>query len=225
MATDRAAPFTYFEAKYLLSQGGSTESAKRSPPSSIVEAGQVDMKGSDSSVQEAARTWPMTEIAKHRTRGDAWVVIDDRVFDVTSWALEHPGGTEIILACAGGDASREFADVGHSSDAREKLDGLQIGVIREATKAELAEEASAADSKDVLGESVYRVGVAGSTGGVRTEITSSGQEPGGVLSTLRQRTPSFFLTYPSLRTTVAVGVALTAVVIAHRTVVSLRSTQ
>lgn len=181
------------------------------------------MKGSDATDPAPPRTWPMTEIAKHRTHGDAWVVIDGSVYDVSSWALQHPGGSEIILACAGGDATREFSDVGHSNDAREKLDGLQIGVAREATSAEIAEEAAAVESKDVIGEAVYLVGAGTSPGVGAASRPGFKQKSGGVASKMMQRMPSMSLTYPSVKTGIAVGVALTAVVITHRTVMSMRS--
>lgn len=44
-----------------------------------------------------------------------------------------------LLRCAekGRDATREFEDVGHSSDARTRLNMLEIGTVRPATDAEL----------------------------------------------------------------------------------------
>jgi cytochrome b5 len=180
------------------------------------------MRVSDRTSPETARTFPMTEIAKHRTRGDAWVVIDDRVFDVTSWAMQHPGGADIILACSGGDASREFADVGHSSDAREKLDGLQIGVLREPTRAELAEEAAAVESKDALGEAVYLVGAA-PVGGSGVDAGGGNYRRSSLVSTVMRRIWSLSISYPSVSTAATVGVALTAVVLVHRAVSSYRN--
>ena len=40
---------------------------------------------------------------------------------------QHPGGEEILLENSGKDASEEFEDVGHSSDAREMLNDYYLG--------------------------------------------------------------------------------------------------
>jgi len=48
-------------------------------------------------------TWK--EIGEHTERSDRWIVINDVVYDVTSWAKRHPGGEKIIGGYAGHDAS------------------------------------------------------------------------------------------------------------------------
>ena len=66
------------------------------------------------------------------------MVIEDKVYDVTPFLLEHPGGDDILLDSSGRDATREFEDVGHSSDARAQLADLCIGAVRAPTAEELA---------------------------------------------------------------------------------------
>lgn len=80
------------------------------------------------------------EVAQHHTRDDCWTIVDDEVFDLTSFIGSHPGGPVILEAC-GTDATRLFEDreredgreVGsgedHSSDAEDELEALQIGVL------------------------------------------------------------------------------------------------
>jgi len=50
-------------------------------------------------------TWE--EIRRHSTKNDRWLVIDDRVYDVTKW-LKHPGGQMLLNHYAGQDASEAF---------------------------------------------------------------------------------------------------------------------
>lgn len=44
---------------------------------------------------------------------------------------QHPGGEEVLLEQSGKDASEQFEDVGHSSDAREMMTKYKIGDIAE----------------------------------------------------------------------------------------------
>ncbi|XP_004625880.1 cytochrome b5 type B [Octodon degus] len=69
----------------------------------------------------------LEEVAKHNSSKELWLVIHGRVYDVTSFLNEHPGGEEVLLEQAGIDASESFEDVGHSSDAREMLKQYYIG--------------------------------------------------------------------------------------------------
>jgi cytochrome b5 len=81
--------------------------------------------------------FPLVKVAKHQSRDDAWLVINGKVMDVTRFLADHPGGEDIMLDSAGRDASREFEEVGHSGDARAKLQDLCIGSLRDATADEI----------------------------------------------------------------------------------------
>ncbi|KAI0562850.1 Cytochrome B5 [Gracilaria domingensis] len=85
---------------------------------------------------------PFSQVARHTSSSSCWMVIDSKVYDVTSFLLEHPGGEDILLDSSGRDATREFEDVGHSSDARSQLAELHIGDLRDPTpeEIELAEQ-------------------------------------------------------------------------------------
>jgi len=48
-------------------------------------------------------TW--LELMKHSNKHDAWLLIDDKIFDVTSYLAEHPGGDDILLKNAGKDGT------------------------------------------------------------------------------------------------------------------------
>ncbi|XP_028812611.1 cytochrome b5 type B [Denticeps clupeoides] len=69
------------------------------------------------------------EIQSHNLSKDTWLIIHDKVYDVTAFLEEHPGGEEVLLEQAGGDATESFEDVGHSTDAREMLAQYYIGEL------------------------------------------------------------------------------------------------
>lgn len=58
-------------------------------------------------------------VAQHNSEQDAWIVIYGKVFDVTEWQHDHPGGDDILIRNAGTDVSEIFRSVGHSPDANE----------------------------------------------------------------------------------------------------------
>ncbi|KAG5927166.1 hypothetical protein E4U53_002909 [Claviceps sorghi] len=70
------------------------------------------------------------DVAEHNTKKDMYVVIHDKIYDCTQFVDEHPGGEEVLLDCAGQDATEAFEDVGHSDEARETLDKIQVGVLK-----------------------------------------------------------------------------------------------
>lgn len=51
---------------------------------------------------------PYSEIEKHNTKADAWVVLFGEVYDVTKWIPIHPGGEGAVVAYAGKDATEEW---------------------------------------------------------------------------------------------------------------------
>jgi len=77
----------------------------------------------------------LSEVKEHNiSKGEnksIWTVIHDKVYDITNFLDEHPGGEEILIENAGIDASESFEDVGHSSDAREMLAEYLIGELHE----------------------------------------------------------------------------------------------
>jgi len=70
-----------------------------------------------------------TEVAAHTGRHDLYVIIHDKVLDLSKFVDEHPGGEEVLIDQAGKDASDAFEDVKHSDEARRILDTLVIGTL------------------------------------------------------------------------------------------------
>ncbi|KAK9013706.1 hypothetical protein V6N11_041705 [Hibiscus sabdariffa] len=69
----------------------------------------------------------------HKDRTDCWLLISGKVYDVTQFLEEHPGGDEVLLAASGKDATDDFEDVGHSDDARELMKKYCIGEVDSTT--------------------------------------------------------------------------------------------
>ncbi|CAN6466400.1 unnamed protein product [Victoria cruziana] len=69
------------------------------------------------------------EVSKHNLTKDCWLIIDGKVYDVTSFMDDHPGGDEVLLSATGKDATNDFEDVGHSNAARDMMAKYYIGKI------------------------------------------------------------------------------------------------
>ncbi|KAI8992069.1 cytochrome b5-like heme/steroid binding domain-containing protein [Mycotypha africana] len=74
------------------------------------------------------------DVSKHNTKNDLWMTIHDKVYNVTEFIWEHPGGEEVLVDEAGKDATEAFEDIGHSDEAREILKKYLIGTLDEESK-------------------------------------------------------------------------------------------
>jgi len=51
------------------------------------------------------------EIKKHNTKTDCWIIIKEKVYDITDFLSIHPGGSTIMLTVAGEDATEYFDEL------------------------------------------------------------------------------------------------------------------
>ncbi|XP_068849646.1 cytochrome b5 isoform X2 [Capricornis sumatraensis] len=73
--------------------------------------------------------YTLEEIQKHNHSKSTWLILHYKVYDLTKFLEEHPGGEEVLREQAGGDATENFEDVGHSTDARELSKTFIIGEL------------------------------------------------------------------------------------------------
>ncbi|PKI76782.1 cytochrome b5-like [Punica granatum] len=79
------------------------------------------------------KVYTLAEVSEHNTSKDCWLVIDGKVYNVTKFLDDHPGGDEVLLSSTAKDATEDFDDVGHSTSARKMLDDLYVGEIDKST--------------------------------------------------------------------------------------------
>lgn len=68
-------------------------------------------------------------VAEHNTEQDCWVTIDSRVYDLSEFIKEHPGGRRVLAKVAGTDASKEFWRFHTSQVLNEYGPKLCIGTV------------------------------------------------------------------------------------------------
>ncbi|KZC13281.1 PREDICTED: cytochrome b5 [Dufourea novaeangliae] len=71
------------------------------------------------------------EVAEHTDSNDLWIIINNKIYNLSSFLSEHPGGEEVLLEQGGQDGTQPFEDIGHSSDARQMMESYKIGELVE----------------------------------------------------------------------------------------------
>ncbi|KAG8133420.1 putative Cytochrome b5-like protein [Naja naja] len=54
--------------------------------------------------------YKLEEVQKHNHSQSTWIIINRRIYDVTKFLEEHPGGEEVLREQAGADATESFED-------------------------------------------------------------------------------------------------------------------
>jgi len=54
---------------------------------------------------------PMSEVKKHTTKASTWVVLHGKVYDLTAFLADHPGGEDVVLKWAGKDATKFWSAI------------------------------------------------------------------------------------------------------------------
>eukprot|EP00475_Leptophrys_vorax_P031589 TRINITY_DN4788_c0_g1_i1.p1 TRINITY_DN4788_c0_g1~~TRINITY_DN4788_c0_g1_i1.p1 ORF type:complete len:455 (+),score=33.60 TRINITY_DN4788_c0_g1_i1:94-1458(+) len=75
------------------------------------------------------KQYTLEEVSKHNRRGDAWVVVNNKVYDVSTFAERHPGG-RVIFSVAGRNATDVFAAF-HKPTTRAFLAQFHIGDLKD----------------------------------------------------------------------------------------------
>lgn len=100
---------------------------------------------------EQRAVFSMEDVAQHVAQDDCWLAIHGKVYNVTTFMDDHPGGDDVLLQAAGKDATAEFEDVGHSEAAIEQMKDFYVGecphvVEKAAPSASVAEAGLASPS-------------------------------------------------------------------------------
>ncbi|WP_052465912.1 cytochrome b5 domain-containing protein [Mobilicoccus massiliensis] len=95
-----------------------------------------DGSGNQSAPAEAPATaastsYTMADVNQHNTKDSCWTAIDGKVYDVTSWIGQHPGGAQRIENLCGTDGSGAFnGQHAKEDDPHKRLASFQVGVLK-----------------------------------------------------------------------------------------------
>jgi cytochrome b involved in lipid metabolism len=94
--------------------------------------GQADTTATSSSASStpASTSFTLAQVATHGNASSCWSAINGKVYNLTSWISQHPGGPEHILSICGTDGSSAFnAQHGTQSRPASELATFYIGTL------------------------------------------------------------------------------------------------
>ncbi len=122
-------------------------------------------------VTPAPGTYTAADVAAHKTASNCWSVVDNNVYNLTSWVSQHPGGAGVVTAMCGGDGTSAFHGYhGTKASPAAALAGFKIGTLTGAaapvteapaaptatyTAADVIKHASASRCWSVVDKKVY----------------------------------------------------------------------
>ena len=78
----------------------------------------------------AGTSYTLEQVAMHSGRNDCWTAINGNVYNVTTWAIKHPGGDQNIYRLCGIDGSSAFSGQhGGQGEPNEVLAGYKMGTL------------------------------------------------------------------------------------------------
>lgn len=94
------------------------------------EASTADGTSQTENTSGGTDTYTADEVAQHSSTDDCWASVDGKVYDLTEWVSEHPGGPDAIGGLCGTDATEAFhGQHGDAPDPNEALAGFEIGTL------------------------------------------------------------------------------------------------
>ncbi|PVU85450.1 hypothetical protein BB560_007011 [Smittium megazygosporum] len=84
----------------------------------------VDLRGVDS-----IRPYSLEEVSKHNKRSDCWMIINNRIYNVTPYLPFHPGGKGELMRAAGKDGTQLFMEYHSWVNPHSMLKACLVGFL------------------------------------------------------------------------------------------------
>ncbi len=131
-------------AGLVFYQNNSINSSNQTSGNQVVNNNSNNKIKDNKTVKQVVSTTPtgtilnMVEISKHKKENDCWLLINGKVYDITSYFGKHPGGNGAMSATCGTDATDAYMTQdpyanssgnrsAHSNKAKNLLNGYYIG--------------------------------------------------------------------------------------------------
>lgn len=102
-----------------------------SPPATVVpttsENKPTTPATTDTKTPTTTKSYTLEEVGQHSTGASCWLILDNKVYDVTTFIPKHPGGEAILRGC-GKDATQMFSR--HPESAKTMKEQFYIGDLK-----------------------------------------------------------------------------------------------
>lgn len=85
-------------------------------------------KAASTNQKPGLRKYTVAEVAKHNTKSDCYLIVNNNVYSVSSYISFHPGGTRNITDVCGKEVTNIFTQI-HSNKAWDLLIKYKVGTI------------------------------------------------------------------------------------------------
>ncbi|XP_074597496.1 uncharacterized protein LOC141852390 [Brevipalpus obovatus] len=107
----------------------SPASSLSSSSSGVSASASLTSSSSIPSTLSSLPEYTLEQVSEHCTVDDCWIVIFDKVYDVTNFLHIHPGGDYVICEHGGRDATVSFQNTLHTKDAYDLMKKYCIGML------------------------------------------------------------------------------------------------
>lgn len=116
----------------FLTNGNNNSSSTDNTSSSVNQPTSNDQSQNQPvNTEFGSLTFSSSEVTAHNSASDCWLIIEDKVYEVTEYVPLHPGGEQEILDVCGADGTSLFNSIkggnGHPGSADGILDQLYLG--------------------------------------------------------------------------------------------------
>lgn len=74
--------------------------------------------------------WSLEEVAKHNKPDDLFIVVQNKVYDITDFCEDHPGGAESLMRLAGLDNTEGFSGIQHPAKVWDMIQDYFVGDVK-----------------------------------------------------------------------------------------------
>ena len=97
-------------------------------PSNDINPPNINIENIVYTLEESDSNFVVSEVEKHNTQEDCYIIVNNGVYDVSEYIRYHPGGPRSIIGQCGQEASSIFSKI-HSNRAWDLLGKYKIGNI------------------------------------------------------------------------------------------------
>jgi cytochrome b involved in lipid metabolism len=119
--------FGFLLASCSLIPQKSTVAMPNLPPSEAQEAIKTPIEADKTEQTILSKSYTATEVATHANSESCWLILDKKIYDVTSFIGKHPGGESILRGCWK-DATQMFSR--HPESAKAMKEQFYIGDLK-----------------------------------------------------------------------------------------------